>query len=98
MGHQDLLQLEPLLNQPLVDSADVVAWINDDGFPGLLVTQDGAVALQRPDGKNLKDHDTAIVEADPTMPRPWTRWLRRDQTQSRRRIRHLAARLGVRFR
>ena len=38
------------------DSGDVVAGVDDDGFVGGFVSEDGAVALQRADGEDLVDH------------------------------------------
>jgi hypothetical protein len=56
MGDEDLLKRQALIRKPLVDAANVISGINDDGLAGLLVAQDGAVALQRSDGKRLKNH------------------------------------------
>jgi hypothetical protein len=56
MGDEDLLNRQALIRKPLVDAADVISGINDDGLAGLLVAQDGAVALQGSDGKRLKNH------------------------------------------
>ena len=50
------LSVRPRCGETAVDAADLVAGIDDDGFAGFLVAQDGAVALQRADGKGLEDH------------------------------------------
>jgi hypothetical protein len=38
----------------------LVAGIDDDGLARLLVAQNGAVALQRADGKGLDDHGSIL--------------------------------------
>jgi hypothetical protein len=38
------------------DAGDVVAWIDDDGFAGGFITEDGAVALEGAYGENFVDH------------------------------------------
>jgi hypothetical protein len=39
------------------DLVDVVAGVDDHGFVGGFVADDGAVALQRADGEDFVDHD-----------------------------------------
>ena len=47
---------EAMLLQPGENLRDVVSRIDDDGFVGGLVAQDGAIAAQWTDGKGLEDH------------------------------------------
>ena len=56
VGDEDLLECKTEGGETAVDAADLVAGIDDDGLAGFLVAQDGAVALERADGKSLKDH------------------------------------------
>jgi hypothetical protein len=56
MGDDNLAQGEATLMQPGKDLWNVVSRIDDDGFLGSLVTQDGAIATQRANRKSLKDH------------------------------------------
>jgi hypothetical protein len=39
-----------------LDAGDVVTGVDDDGFAGGLVTEDGAVALEEADGQDFMDH------------------------------------------
>src|SRR5690242_6437168 len=54
--HEDLFQIQTMLGQTLVNPADIVSGVDDDGFARLLIAYDGAVALERADGKGLKNH------------------------------------------
>ena len=54
--NKNLLELEAELGEAALNAADFVAGVNDDGFVGLLVTQNGAVALQRADWEGFEDH------------------------------------------
>ena len=56
MSHDDLAQGEAMLLQPGENLRKVVARIDDDGFVGELVAQDGAIAVQWTDRKGLEDH------------------------------------------
>ncbi len=56
VGNEDLLEFEAQFGEASVDAADFVAGIDDNGLSGLFVAQQGAVALQRADGKGLKNH------------------------------------------
>src|SRR5580698_9654522 len=47
----------------VVDAADLFAGINDDGLAGLLVTENGAVALQRADGEGFENHALIVGPA-----------------------------------
>ena len=51
MGDENLLELEAELGEAAVDAADLVAGIDDDGFAGFFVAEDGAVACSGPTGK-----------------------------------------------
>jgi hypothetical protein len=56
MGNDNLLQLELRLSQDLQDILDLIAGIDDHGFAGLLIADDRAVALQRPDWEDSVEH------------------------------------------
>ena len=53
VGDEDLLELEAELSEAALDAADLFAGIDDDGFAGFLVAEDGAVALEWTDGEGL---------------------------------------------
>lgn len=65
VGDEDLLELEAQLGEAAVDAADFVAGVDDDGLARSFVAQNGAVALQRADGKGLKDHDFIVERYGP---------------------------------
>ena len=52
---EDLGQLEAELGEAAMDAADLFSGIDDDGFVGCRVAQDGAVALQRTDREGFED-------------------------------------------
>ena len=56
VGDEDLLEVEAEAGEAAMDAGDLVAGIDDDGLAGCLVAEDGAVAVQRADGKGLEDH------------------------------------------
>ena len=56
MSDDDLAQGEAMLLQPGENLRKVVSRIDDDGFVGKLVAQDGAIAAQWTDRERLKDH------------------------------------------
>ena len=56
VGDENLLELEAEGVEAASDAADFVAGIDDDGFASFLVSQDGAVALQRANGEGFEDH------------------------------------------
>src|SRR5271165_678056 len=56
VSHENLLQSEAQIAQATMNAANLVAWIDHDGLAGLLVAQNGAIALQRADMKRLNDH------------------------------------------
>ena len=61
VGDENLLELEAERGEAAVNAADLVAGIDDDGLAGLLVAKDGAVALQRADGKGFEDHGSILT-------------------------------------
>jgi hypothetical protein len=56
VGDDDFFDGESVGGEGGHDARNVVAGINYDGFVGVLVSEDGAVALQRTDGEDLVDH------------------------------------------
>ena len=56
VGDEDLLDGEIVSLEESEDAQNLVSGIDDDGFTGGLVAEDGAVALQRANGKDLVDH------------------------------------------
>ena len=56
MSDDNLAQGQAMLLQPGENLRNVVSGVDDDGFVRDLVAQDGAIAVQRTDGKGLKDH------------------------------------------
>jgi hypothetical protein len=61
VGDDDLFDGEVVFSEEGEDAGDVVAGIDDDGFMGDLVAEDGAVALERADGDGFEDHDVFRV-------------------------------------
>lgn len=61
VGDDDLLEGELVFGQRGDDAGDVVSGIDDDGFAGGLIPEDGAVALKRADNQNFVDHDELII-------------------------------------
>jgi hypothetical protein len=58
---QDLLELEAKVSEAAVNSADFIAGIDDDGFGGILVAKQGAVALQGADDERLENHEDILA-------------------------------------
>lgn len=56
VGYENLLELEAERGEAAVNACDLVARIDDDGLAGLLVSEDGAIALERADGEGFEDH------------------------------------------
>ena len=56
VGDDDLLDGEGVPGEKGEDAGEVVAGIDDDGFAGGLVAEDGAVALEGADGRGFEDH------------------------------------------
>ena len=56
VGDDDLLDGERVSGEEGEDAGDVVAGVDDDGFAGGLVAEDGAVALEGADGEDFVDH------------------------------------------
>jgi hypothetical protein len=63
MSDNDLAQGQTVLPQPGEDFRDVISGINDHGFVRNLVAQDGAIAVQRTNGKGLKDHSLILGDS-----------------------------------
>ena len=63
VGDENLLELEAKLVEAAMDAADLFAGIDDDGLAGLLVTENGAVALQRADGEGFENHALIVGPA-----------------------------------
>src|SRR5580698_5988631 len=80
VGDEDLLDGELVLGEEEEDAGDVVAGVNDDGFAGLLVAEDGAVALEGSDGEDFVNHGSLRVMAR------WncSTWIYTDDTDLRR--------------
>jgi hypothetical protein len=62
MSDNDLAQVEAMFLQPGKYLWNVVSGIDDYGFMGDLVAQDGAVTVQRAYGKTFEDH--ALILGD----------------------------------
>ncbi len=60
MSDDDLAQGEAMLLQPGEDFGDVVPGIDNQGFVRDFVSEDGAIATERTDGKALKDHRSIV--------------------------------------
>ena len=54
----DGLHAQSVPPQHTENFVDVVAGIDDDGFLGLLVSENRAIALQHPDAKDFMNHDS----------------------------------------
>jgi len=61
VGDDDLFDLQVVLADEGEDVFDVVAGVDDHGFVGGLVADDGAVALQRADGEDFVDHGSIVA-------------------------------------
>ena len=57
----DLFDLEVMFADQRENFFNVVAGVNHHRLAGLLVAHDGAIALQRADGKNLVDHNFKLT-------------------------------------
>jgi hypothetical protein len=58
---QDLLELESEVGEAAVNPADFIAGIDDDGFGGILVAKEGAIALQGADDERLENHEDILA-------------------------------------
>ena len=56
VGDDDLLYGEVVAVEDGLDAGDVVTGVDNYGFAGGLVTEDGAVALEEADGQDFMDH------------------------------------------
>jgi hypothetical protein len=63
MSDDDLAQGQAVLLQPGENFGDVIPGIDDHCFVGNLVAQNGAIAVQRTDGKGLKDHSLILGDS-----------------------------------
>jgi len=88
VGDDDLLDGEVMLLQDGDDAGDLFAGIDDDGFAGGLVSEDGAVALQEADDKDFVDQAGPPQGAELVVPgevkqdaqawaRAWCVWSRK---------------------
>src|SRR5580658_174141 len=62
MGDEDLFEGKSEFDQAPVNACDFVAGIDDDGLVSYFVAENGAVALQRTDGKRFEDHASIVEE------------------------------------
>lgn len=58
---QDLLELQAKVGEAAVNPADFIAGIDNDGFGGILVAEQGAIALQGADGERLENHEDILA-------------------------------------
>ena len=63
VGVDDVLDREPLAVDQMEDVLGIVSRIDDDGFVGLLIIDDVAIHLQRPDDQSHERHDLRYLEA-----------------------------------
>jgi hypothetical protein len=56
VGDDDLLDGEGVLGEEHEDAGNVVSGIDDNGFAGGFIAEDGAVALEGAYGENFVDH------------------------------------------
>lgn len=56
VGDHDLLDLQIVLLDQSLDVFDVIAGVDDHGFAGGVVADDGTIALERADGEDFVDH------------------------------------------
>ena len=64
VGDDNLPQGQAVFLQPGEDFRNVVSGIDDHGFMRCLIAQDGAIAVQRTDGKAFEDHVPRITWKD----------------------------------
>ena len=60
VGEENLFQFEAKFGEPAVNALSLVAGIDDNGLAGLRIAQQGAVGLQRADGKAFQDHGVIL--------------------------------------
>jgi len=68
VGDEDLLESEAKSSKAAVDASNLVAGVDNDGVAGLLIAEDGAIALERANRKSFENHTrskTKAREADP---------------------------------
>ena len=61
VGDEDLFESERVFGEEREDAGDVVARVNDDSFAGVLVAEDGAIALEWADGDGFEDHGSRVM-------------------------------------
>jgi hypothetical protein len=61
VSDEDLRELQVVTLESVEDAVDVGAGIDNDGFVGEFVSDDGAVALKRADGKDFVDHKATVT-------------------------------------
>src|SRR5258707_15885106 len=61
MRNHNLLERELFLAKYFQNSFNLVSGIDHHGLMGLLIADNRAVALQRPDGKEFVDHDNMLI-------------------------------------
>lgn len=72
VSHDDLLEFEVVLGEPAMNSRDFVAGVNDDGFPPGFVAEQGAVALERADGKGFENHELIVGPVQRVLGALWS--------------------------
>lgn len=60
VSDDDLLEREAEFGEPAMNSANLVAGIDDDRLAGIWIPQQRAVAGERSDGKGLQNHDLIL--------------------------------------
>lgn len=60
VSDEDLFEGESEGSKAVLNSTDLVAGVDDNGFARGLVAEDGAVALQRADREGLEDHGSIV--------------------------------------
>ena len=63
---EDLLEPESKVGEAAVNPADFIAGIDNDGFGGVFVAKQGAIALQGADDEGLENHEDNF-----SRPRAW---------------------------
>jgi hypothetical protein len=62
MGNNDGLHSEFVFRQNGQDLIDLVSGVDDYGFAALLVTKNGAIALQDADRQDFVDHSSSLAK------------------------------------
>ncbi len=64
MRDHDLLDLQVMLADDRQQAFDIVTGVDDHGFARGFVADDGAVALERPDGEDFVDHASIVLSSE----------------------------------